>query len=93
MARRPLTYRARLNPRWPRTGRSYYFRRYGVSLTRGSARGGFTSHGFRLYLPLLGPLTINLTARTWTWDSPGLGSVSRSWGEPRPRRTRSAAGR
>jgi len=92
MARRPLTYQARLNPRWPRTGNWYYFRRYAVSLTRGSARGGFTSHGFHMRFGRLGPVTINLTTRTWTWDSPGRGSVSRSWGDPRPRPRRQPAG-
>lgn len=31
---------------------------------------GWTSQGFRF-----GTLTVNTTAGTWTWDSPGPGSV------------------
>lgn len=88
MTRRRTTYRARkpltIGPSW-----AHYFRRYSASVSAAGARGGFTSHGFRVRVPLVGPLTINLTNRTWTWDNPGPGSVSGGWGddpEPAPRR-------
>lgn len=69
--RRRATYRVRevwrLGP---------YFRRYSGSADAGGVRGGFTSHGFRFRIPILGPLTYNITTRTWTWDNPGPGSVT-----------------
>lgn len=76
------TWRARktlkLGPR-----RLHYFRRYAATANGHSARGGFTSHGIYVHVPLLGPLTVNLTRRTWTWDNPGAGSVTGSWGRAR----------
>lgn len=80
MARRRTTWRARktwkIGPR-----RAHYFRRYSASANSVGARAGFTSHGFRLAVPLLGPLTINLTLKTWTWDNPGAGATSGQWGQ------------
>lgn len=78
-----MRYRAREMFRLPRRGPHYYFRRYSAAINRDGARGGFTSHGFRVHVPVLGPVTINLTHRTYTWDNPGPGAVSGSWGSPR----------
>lgn len=74
-----MSARFRARKRW-QVGPSWlhYFRNYAVSLTRGQSRGGFTSHGIRIRLPLLGPVTRNLTTGVTTWDSPGPGSIS--WG-------------
>lgn len=51
-----------------------YFRNYSASAGEGRARMGFTSHGFRLRIPLVGKVTHNLTTKRTTWDSPGPGS-------------------
>lgn len=53
-----------------------YFRRYSATANRDGVRGGFTSHGIRVRIPWLGPVTYNITTRAWTWDSPGPGSVT-----------------
>ena len=61
-----------------------YFRNYSATVDAAGARARFTSHGFRFPTPL-GPLTINLTNRTWTLDHRGRGAVSGSWGKGRTR--------
>lgn len=53
-----------------------YFRTYSASAGNGSSRAGFTSHGFRVRIPIVGPVTYNITHRRWTWDNPGPGSIS-----------------
>lgn len=65
--------RKRLNfgPPWLR-----YFRNYSMSASRDGARGGFTSHGIRIRIPLAGPFTRNFTTQTTTWDSPGPGGFT-----------------
>lgn len=79
MARR-TTWRARhrqkFGPAW-----AHYFRNYSAKATSNTAKGGFTSHGFRVRVPVLGAVTINLTRKTYTWDNPGPGAVSGSWGK------------
>lgn len=52
-----------------------YFRNYAMSAGEGRNRLGFTSHGFRIRIPLVGRITHNLTTGKTTWDSPGPGSV------------------
>lgn len=62
MSRRKATYRARKAFKMGPSG-AHYFRRYSATANADGARGGFTSHGFRVRVPILGPLTINLTKR------------------------------
>lgn len=67
---RRTTWRARKTLRLG-PAQAHYFRRYSASATTAQATGGFTSHGFKL-----GRLTVNLTRRTWTFDTPGPGSAT-----------------
>jgi len=53
-----------------------YFRNYSASAGEGRARMGFTSHGVRFRLPLIGTVTRNFTTGVTTWNSPGPGSVA-----------------
>lgn len=75
--RRRVRFRAREQVRF-----GPYFRTYAGTVDAGGARARFTSHGLRFRTPL-GRLTINLTRRTWSWDTPGPGSLSGSWGGDR----------
>jgi hypothetical protein len=59
-----------VGPTWLR-----YFRNYSANVSVDGARVGFTSHGIRVRIPLLGPVTKNFTTKITTWDSPGCGSV------------------
>lgn len=68
-----MKYRARKRVKFGSTS-VHYFRNYSASASTSSARGGFTSHGIKV-----GPFTYNLTTRTFTWDSPGPGSVSHTF--------------
>lgn len=72
MSRRRTAWRARKTLRFGST-RVHYFRRYSAAATSAQVHGGFTSHGIRV-----GPLTVNLTRRTWTYDTPGPGSATGS---------------
>ncbi len=62
--------RANFGPTWAR-----YYRNYSARVSSDGLDGGFTSHGWRLRLPLLGPLSHNLTTGAWTWDTPGWGAL------------------
>jgi hypothetical protein len=70
MARFRARQKWRIGPTW-----LHYFRNYSANVSRDGARVGFTSHGIRVRIPLLGPVTRNFTTGLTTWDSPGPGSV------------------
>ena len=78
MARYRARTRWKIGPSW-----LHYFRNYSANIGEGRGRVGFTSHGIRIRLPLLGPVTRNFTTQTTTWDNPGPGSVS--WSSRRSR--------
>lgn len=72
-----MRYRARGQFRFPKVGGVYYFRRFSATAGKrrkqrgtGEVRAGWTSQGFKF-----GKATINTTAGTIAYDTPGPGGV------------------
>lgn len=62
--------RFNLGPTWAR-----YYRNYSARVSADGVRGGFTSHGWRVHIPKLGPLSHNMTTDEWSWDTRGWGAL------------------